>query len=114
MKARIPGMGGGAANMNDLMRQAQKMQQQMEAAQAELAEKEYTVSVGGGAIEITMKGKKEVTALNIKPEVVDPDDIEMLQDMLMGAVNEVIRKVEADSEQTMSRISGGAMPQLGL
>lgn len=114
MKSRIPGIGGGASNMNDLMRQAQKMQAEMEAAQAQLAEKEYTASVGGGAVEITMTGAKTVTALTIKPEVVDPEEIDMLQDLVMSAVNEAIRKVEADSDQEMARISGGAVPGLGL
>ncbi len=98
------GMGGG--NMNNLMKQAQKMQRQMEEAQKELEEKELTVTAGGGAIEIRISGKKEITGLKLAPEVVDPDAVEWLEDLLMAAVNEAIRKVEPESQQAMAKIAG--------
>jgi len=107
MKANIPKQGGMPSNMNQILKQAQQMQEQMTAAQDELAQRSYSVSVGGGAVELTMDGKHQVTALKISPEVVDPEDIEMLSDLLIGAVNECTRKVDEDSEQTMSTISGG-------
>ena len=81
--------------------------EQMEALQAELEEKEHTVSVGGGAVQVVMTGKKELKALTIKPEVVDPEDIEMLQDLVISAVNEVIREIEDESAKEMEKISGG-------
>ena len=109
MKARLPqGYGGGGANnMNSMLKQAQKMQEDMENIRKELDEKEYSVSVGGGAVEVTANGKHQVTAINIKPEVVDPDDVEMLGDLLIGAINEVMRKVDEDAEQEMGKVSGG-------
>ena len=95
MKARLPrGMGGGPQNMQAMVKQAQKMQEEMEKAQEELNEREYTTSAGGGMVECTINGKKELIALNIKKEAVDPDDVEILQDMIIGAVNEAIRKAE--------------------
>ena len=102
------GMGGfgGGMNMN-MMKQVQKMQQDMMKMQAELEEKEHTVSVGGGAVQVVMTGKKELKALTIKPEVVDPEDIEMLQDLVISAVNEVIREIEDESAKEMEKISGG-------
>ena len=109
MKARLPqGYGGGAAsNMQGMLKQAQKMQAQIAQVQAQLEEKEHTVSVGGGAVEVVMSGKKELKALTIKPEVVDPEDIEMLQDLVISAVNEVIREIEDESAKEMEKISGG-------
>ncbi|MCI5809472.1 MAG: YbaB/EbfC family nucleoid-associated protein [Oscillospiraceae bacterium] len=109
MKARLPqGYGGGAAsNMQGMLKQAQKMQAQIAQVQAQLEEKEHTVSVGGGAVEVVMSGKKELKALMIKPEVVDPEDIEMLQDLVISAVNEVIREIEDESAKEMEKISGG-------
>ena len=109
MKARLPqGMGGGApSNMNQMIRQAQKMQEAMEKAQEELNAKEYTATSGGGMVSVTMNGKKEVTKVALKPEVVDPEDVELLEDMIAGAVNEAIRAVEADSQQVMGAITGG-------
>lgn len=98
--------------MNDLLRQAQKMQEQMAAAQQELSGREYTATSGGEMVSVTMTGERRITALNIKPDIVDPDDIEMLSDLITGAVNECLRKIEEDSDSTMSSISGG-MPQLG-
>ena len=109
MKARLPqGYGGGAAsNMQGMLKQAQKMQAQIAQVQAQLEEKEHTVSVGGGAVEVVMSGNKELKALTIKPEVVDPEDIEMLQDLVISAVNEVIREIEDESAKEMEKISGG-------
>lgn len=99
--------GGMPGNMNNIMKQAQKMQKQMEEAQAELEETTYTATAGGGAVEVTISGNKEITAIKFDPEVVDPDDIEMLEDLTMAAVNEAIRKIEEISTQKMSKITGG-------
>ena len=99
--------GGMPGNMNNIMKQAQKMQKQMEEAQAQLEESSYTATSGGGAVEVTISGKKEITSIKFDPEVVDPDDIEMLEDLTMAAVNEAIRKIEEVSAQKMSKISGG-------
>lgn len=102
----FPG-GGGMPNMNQLMKQAQKMQRQMEEATKELEEKEVTAKAGGGAVEVTVSGKKEVTKITLDPEVVDPDDIEMLEDLIMAAVNEALRTMEEQSQAEMSKITGG-------
>lgn len=109
MKARLPQGygGGGAANLQQLAKQAQKMQAQMDEATSELEEKEYTAAAGGGAVSVTVTGKMEVKALEIKPEVVDPKDVEMLSDLVTAAVNEALRAAAADKEQTMERLSGG-------
>ncbi|MFV0518971.1 MAG: YbaB/EbfC family nucleoid-associated protein [Lachnospirales bacterium] len=107
-----PGMPGGM-NMNNLMKQAQKMQQQMEEAQASLAERELEVTSGGGAVKVKINGKKEVLEINISPDVVDPDDIEMLQDLVLTAVNEAIRQIEELANNEMGRITGGAGAGLG-
>ncbi len=108
MKARLPqGMGGGPQNMNQMIRQAQKMQEDMAAFQEELEAKEFSASVGGGAVTITMNGKKEVTKVSISPEVVDPDDIEMLEDLIASAVNEVVATIEKESSDGMGKITGG-------
>lgn len=101
----FPGMGGG--NMANLMKQAQKMQKQMEVAQKELEELEITKSAGGGAVEVTIKGNKEIVAINIDKEVVDPDDVEMLQDLIIAAVNEAIREIESVSQSKLSGATGG-------
>ena len=107
MKARLPaGMGGGPQNQRDLMRKAQKMQEDLAAKQAELEVREFTATSGGGVVEVVMNGKKELVALNIKPEIVDPDDIEMMQDVIMAAVNEVIRQVEDTTNNELSKITG--------
>lgn len=107
--AKRGGYPGGAmpGNMNNLMKQAQRMQRQMEESQKELEEKEFTAAAGGGAVEVTITGKKEITKVKLSPEVVDPDDIEMLEDLIVAAVNEAIRKIEELSQETMSRITGG-------
>ncbi len=99
--------GGMPGNMNNLMKQAQKMQRQMEEAQKEIEEMEVTATAGGGAVEVTVSGKHEVTKVKLAEEVVDPDDIEMLEDLIMAATNEALRKVEETSQQNMSKITGG-------
>jgi DNA-binding YbaB/EbfC family protein len=107
MKARLPqGYGGGAQNMNAMIRQAQKMQEQMEEKKAELAGREFTASAGGGMVEVTVSGAKEVKSIRIKPEVVDPEDIEMLQDLVAAAVNEAYRTAEEASDTEMEAITG--------
>ena len=109
MKARLPQGygGGGAANLQQLARQAQKMQEQMEAVSAELEEKEITATAGGGAVSVTVSGKKEIVSLNIDKEVVDPDDVEMLQDLITAAVNEAMRQVDEMSGEEMGKLTGG-------
>ena len=99
--------GGMPGNMNNLMKQAQRMQRQMEEAQKELEEKEVTAAAGGGAVEVTVSGKHEVTKIKLSEEVVDPDDIEMLEDLIVAATNEALRKVEAESASAMSKLTGG-------
>ncbi|MFG6382881.1 MAG: YbaB/EbfC family nucleoid-associated protein [Lachnospiraceae bacterium] len=99
--------GGMPGNMNNLMKQAQKMQKQMEEATKELEEKEITATAGGGAVEVTVSGKKEVTKVKLAEEVVDPEDIEMLEDLIMAATNEALRQMEEASQQSMSKITGG-------
>lgn len=107
MKARIPQGMGQAQNMNQIIRQAQKMQDDMAAFQTEFEEKEFRSSVGGGAVEITMNGKRQVVSISIKPEVVDPEDVEMLQDLVASAVNEVLTTIETESTEGMQKITGG-------
>lgn len=99
--------GGMPGNMNNLMKQAQKMQRQMEETTKELEEKEVTASSGGGAVEVTVSGKKEVVSIKISEEVVDPDDIEMLEDLIVAATNEALRKMEEISQSQMAKITGG-------
>ena len=99
--------GGMPGNMNNLMKQAQKMQRQMEETTKELETKEYTASAGGGAVTVTEKRKKEVTAVKIAPEAVDPDDVEMLEDMITAAVNEAFRQMEEASNSAMAKLTGG-------
>lgn len=99
--------GGMPGNMNNLMKQAQKMQRQMEETTKALEEKEFTAAAGGGAVEVTVSGKKEVVKVKLKEEVVDPDDIEMLEDLIVAATNEALRKMEEVSQAEMSKITGG-------
>jgi DNA-binding YbaB/EbfC family protein len=107
MRANIPkGMGGGPQNMNAMIKQAQKMQEDMEALQAELDEREYDISAGGGVVNLKINGKKEVLSIDIKPEIVDPDDIETLSDILVAAVNEAIKRVDETNNAEMSKITG--------
>ena len=115
MKARIPkGMGGGPQNMNAMIRQAQKMQEDMAALQEELDAREYTVTAGGGMVTVVINGQKEILSIDIKPEIVDPDDIETLTDILTAGVNEAIKRVETTNAEEMSKITGamGSMPGL--
>lgn len=109
MKARLPkGYGnGGANNIQQLARQAQKLQDDMEIASAELEAKEYSASAGGGAVNVTVTGKMEITKVEISPEVVDPEDVEMLADLVMAATNEAIRTAAKEKEDKMESISGG-------
>ena len=102
----FPG-GGMPGNMANLMKQAQRMQRQMEEAQKELEEKEVTAAAGGGAVEVTVSGKHEVTKIKLSEEVVDPDDIEMLEDLIMAATNEAFRKLDEESQSSMAKITGG-------
>ena len=100
-------------NMNNLMKQAQKMQKQMEQTQAELEEKEYEATSGGGVVKVKINGHKEITDITIAEEVVDPDDIEMLQDLIMAAVNEAIRTQGDDEREQLGKITGGMGGGLG-
>lgn len=104
-KPKVRQSGGG--DMQKQLKQLQAMQAEMEKTQAELAEKELTTTAGGGAIEVTVNGNKEITKLVIDKDVVDPDDVEMLQDLVMAAVNEAMRQVEEMSEAEMNKITGG-------
>lgn len=106
--------GGMPGNMNNLMKQAQKMQRQMEETTKQIEETEVTGSAGGGVVEVTVSGKKEVTKVKIKEEAVDPDDVEMLEDLVMAAVNEALRQIEQISNESMSKITGGLGNMGGL
>ena len=102
----FPG-GGMPGNMNNLMKQAQRMQRQMEESQKELESAEFTAAAGGGAVEVTVTGKKEVTKVKINPDAVDPEDVEMLEDVIMAAVNEALRKAEEANAEVMNKMAGG-------
>ena len=107
MKVRLPqGMGGGPSNMQSMIKQAQKMQEDMAAKQEELEAREYEVSAGGGVINVKINGKKEILSVKIDPVVVDPDDVETLEDLITAAVNEAVKKVEAISADEMQKITG--------
>ena len=99
-------MGGGPQNMSAMLRQAQKMQEDMAALQKELEQREYEISAGGGVVGVKINGKKEVLSIDIQPEIVDPDDIETLSDILVAAVNEAIKRVEDTNNEEMSKITG--------
>lgn len=107
--AKRGGFPGGAmpGNMNNLMKQAQRMQRQMEENQKALEAAEFTAAAGGGAVEVTVTGKKEVTKIKLDPEAVDPDDVEMLEDVIMAAVNEALRKADEASSASMAKLTGG-------
>lgn len=108
MKVRLPqGMGGGPSNMQSMLKQAQKMQEDMAALQEELDAREYDISAGGGVVGVKINGKKEILSIDIQPEIVDPDDIETLSDILVAAVNEAIKRVEDTNSAEMSKITGG-------
>ncbi|MCL2813434.1 MAG: YbaB/EbfC family nucleoid-associated protein [Oscillospiraceae bacterium] len=111
MKVRLPeGMKGGPQNMQGMLKQAQKMQEDMAELQEDLDAREYEVSAGGGAATIKINGKKEVLSIDIAPEIVDPDDIETLADVLIAGINEAIRKVEDTNNNEMEKVTG----KLGL
>ncbi len=108
MKARLPrNMSGGAQNMNSMVKKAQKMQEQIIELQDEIEKREFTAQLGGGAVSVKMNGGKELLSVEIKPEVVDPEDIEMLQDLIISAVNECIKSINETSENEMGAITGG-------
>lgn len=105
MKGFPGGFGGG--NMNNLLKQAQKLQKEMEEAKKNLEKKEFTSTSGGGVITVKMNGKKEILELKLKPEIVDKDDIEMLQDLIISCINEAYKKVDEDNNDQMSKLTGG-------
>ena len=103
MKARIPNQGAGG----NMMKRIQEMQQNMQTLQEELAVAEYSASSGGGAVDVTVNGSHEVKKVTIKPEVVDPEDVEMLEDMLVAALNEVTRQIDEEAERELNSVTGG-------
>ena len=105
--AKRGGFQGMPGNMNNLMKQAQKMQKQMAEQQAELEAREFSASAGGGVVEVTVSGKREITKVKLDKEAVDSDDVEMLEDLIMAATNEALRKCEEESQASMSKITGG-------
>ncbi|MFR3752327.1 MAG: YbaB/EbfC family nucleoid-associated protein [Enterocloster sp.] len=105
--------GGMPGNMNNLMKQAQRMQRQMEETTKELEKKNTRPHAGGGAVSVTVSGKKEVVSVKLSEEVVDPDDIEMLEDLIVAATNEAFRQMEAESSEAMSKLTGGLGGALG-
>ena len=105
MKVRIP-QSGGPSNMQAMLKQAQKMQEDMAAKQEELEAREYDISAGGGVVNVKINGKKEIQSVKLAPEIVDPDDIETLEDLIVAAVNEAVKKVEAISADEMQKITG--------
>ena len=113
MRANIPKGMGGAQNMQAMIRQAQKMQEDMAAKQAELDAREYDVSAGGGVVNVKINGKREILAIDLRPEIVDPDDLETLSDILVAAVNEAIKRVEETNNEELNKITG-AMNMPGL
>lgn len=105
MAKGMPNFGG--ANMNNLMKQAQKLQKEMATMQGELEKKQFSATVGGGAVTATANGKKQLIDIKIKPEVVDPDDVEMLQDLVLSACNEALKKAEEETANEMKKLTGG-------
>ena len=113
MRANIPKGMGGPQNMGAMLRQAQKMQEDMAALQEELDAREYEVSAGGGVVGVKINGKREILSIDIKPEIVDPDDIETLSDILVAAVNEAIKRVDDTNNEEMAKLTGnGGFPGL--
>ena len=105
MKVRLPqGMGGGPSNMQAVLKQAQTMQEDMAAKQEELEAREYDVSAGGGVVNVKINGKKEILSVKLSPEIVDPDDIETLEDLVVAAVNEAIKKVESTAKAYLAAV----------
>ncbi len=114
MKARVPGMTKGGGNMNAMLQKAQQMQQDMADKQAELDEREFTATSGGGLIEVTVNGKHEIKLLKINPDAVDPDDVEMLEDLITVAVNEAVSTAVKTSEEELGAITAGLnIPGMG-
>ena len=115
MKAKLPkGMGGGPQNMQSMIRQAQKMQEDMAALQEELDAREYEIKAGGGVVTVKINGKLEILSIEIEPEVVDPEDIETLTDILTAGVNEAIKKVNTTNSEAMNKVTGGlSVPGMG-
>ena len=104
----FPGGGMGMPNnMGNLMKQAQKMQRQMEESQKQLEEKEFTAKAGGGAVEVTVTGKKQIKSIKLQEEIVDPEDIETLEDSIVAAVNEALKQVDEATSSSMSKLTGG-------
>ena len=106
MKVRIPGHSG-PQNMNAMIRQAQKMQEDMDALQQELNAREYDISAGGGMVNVKINGEKQVLSIKINPDIVDPDDVETLEDIIVAGVNEAIKTVETTNSEAMSKVTGG-------
>ena len=107
MAKRSGGFPGMRGNMNQLMKQAQKMQKQMEETTKALEESTYEATAGGGVVKVVVSGKKEVVSVHLEEEVVDPDDVEMLEDLIVAATNEALRKMEEDSQEKMGKVTGG-------
>ena len=105
MKVRIPN-NGGPSNMAGMLKQAQKMQEDMAALQADLEAREYEISAGGGVVGVKINGKREILNITINPEIVDPDDVETLSDILVAAVNEAVKKVDTVSNEEMGKLTG--------
>ena len=113
MKARIPKNADGASNMNSMIKQAQKMQDEITTLQADIEARDFSATSGGGAVEAVVTGAKNIKSLTIKPEVVNPDDVEMLQDLIVSAINQAMSDVETTTEDEMNKITGGvALPGL--
>ena len=113
MKSRVPKNIGGAQNMNSMIKQAQKMQDEITELQNDIEARDFSATSGGGAVEVVVTGAKNIKALTIKPEVVDKDDVEMLQDLIISAINEAMADVEKTAEEEMNKITGGvALPGL--
>lgn len=112
-KGRFP-MGGMPGNANNMMKQVKKMQEDMIKSSEEFSQREFEVTSGGGAVSLKINGNNEVVAISIKPEVIDPDDVEMLEDLIISAVNEGIRTVEAEKEKNLSKFTGGIPGLSGL
>lgn len=113
MKSRVPKNIGGASNMNSMIKQAQKMQDEITALQTDIESREFSATSGGGVVEVTVTGAKNIKSLTIKPEAVDPEDVEMLQDLVVSAINEAMNEVEKTTEEEMNKITGGvALPGL--
>lgn len=114
MRANVPKGMSGPSNMQAMIRQAQKMQEDMAAKQEELDAREYEVKAGGGVVSVKINGKKEILSIDIQPEIVDPDDVETLSDILVAAVNEAIKRVESTNNEEMSKITGGMGMGMGM